>query len=77
MKMKERIEKVFKEVFDDDKFILELQLTSNQMPEWDSMTHIQLILALEQEFSIKFNTQEIANMDTVEKIMSIVQGKVR
>lgn len=77
MKVKERIEKVFKEVFDDDEFVLDLQLASNQMPEWDSMTHIQLILALEQEFNIKFNTQQIANMDSVEKIMLIIQEKVR
>ena len=75
--MKDRIEKIFKEVFDNEDFILDLHMSSDEVPEWDSMTHIQLVLALEQEFHIKFNTQQIAEMNSVKKIMTVIKEMVR
>jgi acyl carrier protein len=63
--MQQRLERVFQEVFDDD----QLQITDATSPEnteeWDSLAQVKLIVALEEEFKIKFTTDEVASLSTV------------
>ncbi len=69
-----KIKQIFTELFDvvdvDD------SLTREDIEEWDSLMHIQLVLALEGTFGIKFTTTEIVDMDSVGKIIEIVNEKL-
>jgi acyl carrier protein len=56
------------------------QITSESSPEnteaWDSVKHLNLILALEQEFGLGFEPEEYEEMSSVDRILGIVQNKL-
>ena len=57
----ERLNKVFQEVFDDETIEVNDDTTSEDIDDWDSFEHINLIVAVEEEFSIK-NVGEMADI---------------
>ena len=46
------------------------------MPEWDSFNHINLIVAVEQKFGIKFQTAELEGMQNVAHLVSLIEKKL-
>ena len=54
------MQQVFREVFDDEHLELEDSMTAEHIQGWDSLMHINLIIAVEKRFRIKFATAEIA-----------------
>ena len=55
-------------------------ITPEASPEsieaWDSLQHLNLILALEQEFNVQFEPDEIDRMNRIDRILLVVQGKI-
>ncbi len=56
------LQDVFRQVFDDDAIDLEEYTTADDIDGWDSMMHINLIIAIEKRFGVKFAAAEIAGM---------------
>ena len=56
---------VFKDTLDNDDIQLNPQTTADDIEEWDSLSHIQLIVALEKHFKVKFSTSEITSYKNV------------
>jgi acyl carrier protein len=56
---------IFHDLFDDDTIVLSPELTASDVPDWDSFNHINLIVAVESRFKIKFQTAELESMHTV------------
>ena len=71
-----RLEFIFREVFDDDSIVLTNELSAKDIDEWDSLTHIQLIVATEQEFQVKFMTAEIADLKNVGEFIALIGKKL-
>lgn len=67
---------VFRDVMDDDSIVLRPDLTANDVEEWDSFNHINLIVATEQKFGIKFQTAELEGMQNVGELVRLVQQKL-
>lgn len=67
---------VFKDVFDDRRIKLNDETISTDIVGWDSLAHIQLISAIQDEFSIEFAVEDAANMknvgELVDRIMKLV-----
>lgn len=63
--MNERILNVFREIFDNDQLQLTDATTAKDVPGWDSLAQVKLIIALEEEFSTTFTTREVAEMSCV------------
>ena len=55
-------QEVFRQVFDDPEIVLRDEMTADDIPGWDSLTHINLVVALEKRFKIKFATAEISRL---------------
>lgn len=72
--MELRIQNVFREVLEDEDFVLDRTLKREDLEAWDSLTHIQLVLSLEKEFGVKFTTQQITKMQSVEDIISFLKS---
>lgn len=70
-----KVGKVFANLLDDEEFEISEELSSDDLEEWDSMFHIQLIMNIENEFGIKISTDEIAAANSVKKIIDIIGGK--
>ncbi|HKQ96746.1 MAG TPA: acyl carrier protein [Candidatus Polarisedimenticolia bacterium] len=54
------MQEVFRTVFDDDAIVLRDEMTSADIDGWDSLMHINLMVAVERRFRVKFATAEIA-----------------
>ena len=64
---------IFRDVFDDEALVLTPDLTAASVPDWDSFNHINLIVAVEQRFGIKFQTAELESMHTVGHLVNLIQ----
>ena len=60
-----RLNEVFREVFDDDSITVNAETTAADIEDWDSLTHIQLIAAVEDEFGVKFSMKQVSSMKNV------------
>lgn len=67
---------LFHDVFDDDTLVLTPELTAASVPEWDSFNHINLIVAVESHFGIKFQTAELESMNTVGHLAGQIERKL-
>jgi len=61
----DRVNKVFRDVFDDDSITVTDSTTANDIEDWDSLEHINLIVAFEEEFGMKFTMGEVTGMKNV------------
>ena len=72
----EMLEPVFREVFDDDAITLRRETTANDIEDWDSLTHMNLVMALELEFRIKFALGELQRLKNVGDMLDLVNRKI-
>ena len=71
----EQINKVFIDILDNDQIELSEQTVSDDIAEWDSLTHIQLVVAIEKYFSIRFTSKEIQSWKNVGEMINCIQSK--
>lgn len=76
MSTKERLQNVFREVFDDDEIIITDETTADDIEEWDSLTHIQLVVAIEKEFGFKFTIIETIKLKNVGEFIALIDSKM-
>ncbi len=67
---------IFRDLFDDETLVLTPGLTAAEVPEWDSFNHINLIVAVETRFKIKFQTAELEQMHTVGHLVDLIRVKL-
>ena len=70
------VEEIFREELELDDLVLTDETTADDVEEWDSLSHIQLVVALEKSFDIKFSSREILSWDNVGDLIDCIQGKV-
>lgn len=75
--IEERLQEIFREVFDDEELVIQADMTAEDIEEWDSLTHFQMVMEVEIEFGIKFTTAEIANLSTVGELLALIESKGR
>lgn len=71
-----RLTTVFRSVFDDEEIVLKEETTAADIDDWDSLEHINLLVAVEQEFNIKFNMNEVSNMKNVGEMVDIIISRI-
>ncbi len=67
---------IFRDVFDDDSLQITPETTASDIAGWDSFTHINLIVATEVFFKIKFKTAEIESLKNVGHFTEVIQSKL-
>jgi acyl carrier protein len=73
----EMVNGIFRDIFDDESIIVQEKTTANDIEDWDSLEHINLILAIEQEFGIKFKMGEALSMKDVGEMIDIIQARTK
>lgn len=67
---------IFRDILDEDTLELRPGLTAADVPAWDSFNHINLIVAVESRFGIKFQTAELESLQTVGHLADLIQSKL-
>ncbi|MCB1886619.1 MAG: acyl carrier protein [Rhodocyclaceae bacterium] len=70
------LNQIFRDVLDNDEINLSPDTTAADVRGWDSLAHINLILAIEQHFKVRFATTEIGGLSNVDELVSLIQAQV-
>ncbi len=68
----EKLNEIFRDIFDDDSLVITGATTANDIEDWDSIEHINLIDTVEKEFGVKFKMQEVSGMKNVGEMVQII-----
>lgn len=71
------LNEVFQQVFDDDTIQITRNTTADDIDAWDSLTHINLALAIEQKFKIRFALGEMQTLKNVGELIDLVEKKIK
>ena len=72
----EQLTGIFRQIFDDDAIELTPETTAADIGEWDSFNHINIIVASEEKFGIKFQTAETEELKNVGHLVELIQKKL-
>lgn len=70
-----QVQDVFREELEVDDLVLTDETTADDVEEWDSLSHVQLVVALEKSFEIKFTSREILSWDNVGDLIDCIEKK--
>jgi len=67
---------VFQRVFEDDSIQIAREMTADDIEPWDSLSHVNLILAVENHFKIRFTQRELLTLRNVGDLIERIQSKI-
>jgi acyl carrier protein len=73
--MQERIQNVFRKVFRRDDLVITDASSASDIPMWDSLTHLELIAAIEEEFNVKFSFREVMEFNSVGDLRNCILSR--
>ena len=71
-----KVQNILRDVLDNKTLILDPQKSADDIEEYDSLSHIQIVVAIEKEFNIKFTAKEIIDWDSFEDMLSNISKKL-
>lgn len=71
-----QVNDIFIDVLDDEDVKLKYETTASDVEDWDSLTHIELVVAIEKHFNIKFTAGEIQGFANVGEMCDSIAGRV-
>ena len=72
----EKLTEVFRDVFDDESIELGETTTAADIDDWDSLTHIMLLSAVEDDFGIKFDMKAVQGLKDVGAMVDLIQEEL-
>ena len=72
-----KLQRIFHDDFDDESIVLTKETSPDDVEGWDSLAQINIIVACESEFGIKFGLSDIFNLKTVGAIVDTIARKVK
>lgn len=71
----EKVQDIFRDVLDNDEIELTADMSADDIEEYDSLSHIQLVVAIEKAFGIKFNSKEITTWTKIGDMVDSIASK--
>ena len=71
----EKLNEIFQDNIDDDTLVITENTTANDIEDWDSLEHINLVSAVEKAFGMKFKMQEVSGMKNVGEMADIIAAR--
>ena len=71
-----RVKEIFREELELDDLVLTDETTADDVEEWDSLSHIQLVAAMEEAFGIEFKSREILSWENIGDLINSIEKKI-
>ena len=71
-----QLNEVFQDVFDDDEIVVARETSAKDIEDWDSLMHVNLVLAVESKFGVRFTSTEVASLKDVGELNDLVEKKL-
>ncbi len=68
-----KLNEIFCDVFDDEDIVLTNETTADDIEDWDSLEQINLLVAIEKQFNIKFQLADVSNLENVGAMADLVE----
>lgn len=72
----DHLTRIFQDIFDDQQVVATPELTAHDVDEWTSLTHIRVIVSIEDNFGIRFSAAEISNLENVGEMVRLIESKI-
>jgi acyl carrier protein len=72
-----KITEVFRNVFDDDDIVVTRETTAQDIPGWDSLMHVTLLVNIEREFGVRFASSEVADLANVGALVDLLERHLK
>ncbi len=69
----ERLEEIFRDLLDDEEFVLAEDLAKDDIAEWDSLFHVTLIATISDEFNMEFTTDDMLAATSIPAVLDILE----
>lgn len=70
-----QVNAIFVDILDNESLVLADSTTANDVEDWDSLTHIHLVVAIEKGFGIRFTSQEIQSWNNIGELVDCIASK--
>ena len=77
MNVKEQVQEIFRDVFDDEELTITEATTSADIEDWDSFAQMNLIVAMEKKFKLKFDIKEINAIKNVGRMIELIESRIK
>ncbi len=71
-----KVQDLLRDILDDETIVLTDDMVASDVVDWDSTNHVRLIVALEEELGIRFETEEIAAPESVGQLIDLIAAKL-
>lgn len=75
MNVKDELQEIFRDVFDDEELELSETTTAKDIEDWDSFAQIQLIIAIEKHFKVHFQVHEVSALKNVGEMIRLIEER--
>lgn len=76
MDILKELQPIFQDVFDDEDLVVTNESNAESIDDWDSLSHIRLVVAIEKQFGIKFAFGELSVLKNVGEMITIISQKI-
>jgi acyl carrier protein len=76
MSVLDRLNRVFRDALENDLIMLNPNTTAADIEEWDSLSHVRIVLAVEQEFKLRLKAGEISGLENVGAFVALLERKL-
>jgi acyl carrier protein len=71
-----KLDTIFQDILDDDELRLSPETTARDVENWDSLSHVRLMLTVEKSFGVKFSAAEIGRLKNVGSLVTLLQDRL-
>jgi acyl carrier protein len=70
-----RLTPIFRDVFNDDALVVSEEMSAADVPTWDSLSNIDLLIGVEKAFGVKFSVKDVRNLKNVGELLELIKRK--
>ena len=74
--IRERLNGIFKDVFDDESLEIRAEMSASDIEDWDSLAQIDIVTASEAAFGLKFSLAEIVTLKNIGDMLDLIDRKI-